>query len=91
MEVGIVPFPTTAELITTQDPSQELDEAAFAEATKVGAGVFKTREVMMWKNTSAYFRRPGEDEWIPMRATGQWTLRHGWAVYLSGGEIKMQM
>lgn len=58
---------------------------------EVFAGVFKNKETMLWKDSSAYYKRPedGEEPFKRrMRETGQWTLPEGWSAYLSGGEIR---
>uniref|UniRef100_A0A1Y1KC52 Uncharacterized protein n=1 Tax=Photinus pyralis TaxID=7054 RepID=A0A1Y1KC52_PHOPY len=70
------------------DPSQDLDTSTFDSATGVGAGVYKNKETMLWRNSSAYYKKPEDKSWTKMRDTGQWTLQEGWSAYLSGGEIR---
>lgn len=72
------------------DPSKPLDPTIFNIAVEVKGPVFKDRETVLWKNSNAYYRQPNEKGWTSMSDTGQMTLPDGWAVYLSGGEIRKQ-
>ncbi|RSL41367.1 hypothetical protein CEP53_012800 [Fusarium sp. AF-6] len=55
------------------DPSQDLDESIWKDATPVFAGIFKDKETVLWKDSSAYYKRPedGEEPFkLRMRETG---------------------
>lgn len=70
-----------------QDPSQHLDEQVFQEATRIQTGVYD-QGTLLWKDSNAYVRRPGDQRWVPMKQTGQWTVEGGCSVYLSGGDVR---
>lgn len=69
------------------DPSKELDDADWESANPVRAYVYKSG-TLLWKDSSAYYKKEKDTDWISMRQTGQWTLESGYHVYLSGGEIR---
>jgi len=69
------------------DPSQDLDEADFSKATAARAGVYQSGTIF-WKSSNAYYMKAGEQDWTPMRGTGQIVVPGGWFVYVSGGEIR---
>lgn len=75
-------------LILVQDPSRDRDLATWDGATTVGPGVYNNKETMLWENSSAYFKKPGDTAWKRMKTTGQWTLPERCSVYLTGGEIR---
>lgn len=46
---------------------------------------------IFWKECAAYFMAPKDTDWIPMASTGQVELKSRWKVYLTGGEIRIDM
>jgi hypothetical protein len=56
-------------------------------ADTVGPTVYK-EGTMLWKNSSAWFKEPGTEKWIPMQRSAVWEIPKGWQAYLTGGEIE---
>lgn len=69
------------------DPSTELDKNAWEKGKLVGPGV-KTEGTVMWRSCAAYYRKPGDKDWISMRVTGQVEANGTREVYVTGGEMR---
>lgn len=75
---------------SSDDPSEELDEALWEAATPVEiSGFIAAGRTVLWKEINAYWKTDDEKRFTnQMRRTGQWTVKKGHSAFMEGTNVR---